>query len=70
MIAGMKDVVTSMEERLASAPFAGSLTSDDLAAIAEAEADFAEGRFTVDPATINRVAVEDESTPTNSSASR
>lgn len=66
----MKDVVASLEERLDAAPFAGTLTSDELAAVAEAETEFAEGFFTVDPATVNTAAVDDTNTPTTSSASR
>ncbi len=69
IIAGMKDVVASLEERLAAAPFAGTLTSDELAAVAEAEAEFANGLFTVDAATVNTAAVDDNSRPTNSTAS-
>jgi len=70
MIAGMKDVVTSMEERLAAAPFAGTLTSEELAGVDEAEADFAHGFFTVDSATIDAAAVSQEPAPKSSSASR
>lgn len=38
-----------LEERLAAAPIAGTLTSEELAAVAEGEADFAQGFFAVDP---------------------
>jgi len=42
MLAEMKDVSDELlEERLHAAPVAGTLTSDELAGIAEAEADFA-----------------------------
>ncbi|MGH7747148.1 MAG: hypothetical protein ACREQ5_20690 [Candidatus Dormibacteria bacterium] len=54
----------ALEARLAAAPVDGEpLTIDDLAAIAEAEADFAHGRFTVDPATSDATAVEDKPAP-------
>ncbi len=62
----MKDVTALLEERLAAAPIASTLTSAELAAVAEGEADFAQVFFTVDPATI----VDDEPTPKRSSASR
>lgn len=66
----MKDLTELLEERLAGAPIAGTLTSDELAAVAEGEADFAAGFFTVDRATIDAAGVDDEPTPKRSSASR
>ncbi len=59
-----------LEERLAGAPIAGTLTSDELAAVAEGEADFAAGFFTVDPTIIDATVVDDEDIPKRSSASR
>jgi hypothetical protein len=69
-MAKMKDVTELLEERLAGAPIAGTLTSDELAAAAEGEADFAAGFFTVDPTTTDATVVDDEPTPKRSSASR
>jgi len=46
-MAMMKDLTELLEERLAGAPIAGTLTSDELAAVAEGEADFTGGFFTV-----------------------
>jgi len=63
-------VTELLEERLAGAPIGGTLTSDELAAVAEGEADFAAGFFTVDPATIDATVVDDEPAPKRSSASR
>lgn len=70
MMASMKDVTALLEERLAAAPIAGTLTSDELSAVAEGEADFAHGFFTVDPATSDATVAEDEPAPKRSSASR
>lgn len=69
-MAMMKELTELLEERLAGAPIAGTLTSDELAAVAEGEADFTGGFFTVDRATIDAAGVDDEPTPKRSSASR
>ncbi len=55
----MEDVFKLLEDRLTEAPVVGDLTDEDMKALAESDAEFARGDFTVAIESVqNRVAAE------------